>query len=1234
MARPQSIALGGYFPTPSALLPSLASLVSFAPQDGVHVLVDPCAGDGTAIASLRRNWFGESDREASIYAVELEEQRAKDQRLHLGLFSASQRDISLHCDAFHVEITPQDGASFLYLNPPYDFDKVHGRLEQRFLDRWTAALLPGHGVLMFLVPFYALRASAGFLARNYQDIRAWRFPEASFKEFQQCVLVARRRSAPVLDNPLDERRIERWAADSGAMPELREYSEAAFRVYADRAGLELEKVSLDVQGLLTGFRPWHRAGFVGLDRGVQDMIGAKFPVAQPPRPAHIALALSVGTLNGKKLKPNHPGLPPILVKGSFRRDFQILEERFNKDGEKTGSITVQRPRLTLTVLRLDLLEFLELRPGAAPSGATDLADFNSADLVAHYGESLGHLMREQFPAVHDPANPAHHMELPPLDRAPYQIQRSAIVTALKLLAMGESPQAIAEVGTGKSTVALSIVGALSPLHFRATVGELRRLGFDTSRLNPVGRTLIICPPHLLKSWQDQAAAVLPQHRVIIVERIADLHGDAEIYVLSREVAKLGHGVAGIGSGDRRSAWRGVCPRCGTRPEMGPESLAETRARCQSVSRVPVNEAARIAEELAAVLTGTYPYEALVRSLVSRHRILERSLPPLPEACDEDVEGDDGEQSQLPAPGSIPSGDRLRPIALRLCDLLAKSSDYRLRGALEQVCRAGGLETEMAEGLRARAKQLLDTAAVALADTGSEYHDNVYEPRRLGGELLELAAKIERPTEGKLYRPYLITALERLNEMGLWEESEPCGEPLFQATAEPRRYPLARYILSHCRRQFGMLIADEWHEFSNKGSAQQKAAHRLVELPGVPTIALTGSLMGGYAGSLFSNMWALSQRFRRQFRPSEQQAFITAYGYRKAFVPVGAEVTSEIVGYGSRSDREQTRQAPEIRQMGQAPGVLPSFILEHLLPVAVIMHKEDLDEDLPPCVELPVPITVADDDGTGQEMLSEFRRLLSELTRKIKADRYTSLAGKLWGAMSELPSYLDRCTGDLEEFVLSYPMEAGGAVVATGRMFPASWLTPKERWVLHRVRAAIEQGRNVLIFLRHTGRCGLPARYLRLFKEYLGQPAVFLDVNKVKAARREEWLNANVVEPGRRILITNPRAVQTGLNNLVHFSRAIWVEGADFDARVVRQANGRIHRIGQTLDVTIEVPYYSGTVQKTALDLVALKVSSSVQVDGSSIEGALESAGAGEGDDGARQAAMGMGRAIYEAWATH
>src|SRR3954451_13428836 len=84
MARPESIALGAYFPAPKHLLPSLASLVDFriAKSKDRHVLLDPCAGDGEAIATLRGLWFGETRTskrydplDAHVIAIELEKQR-------------------------------------------------------------------------------------------------------------------------------------------------------------------------------------------------------------------------------------------------------------------------------------------------------------------------------------------------------------------------------------------------------------------------------------------------------------------------------------------------------------------------------------------------------------------------------------------------------------------------------------------------------------------------------------------------------------------------------------------------------------------------------------------------------------------------------------------------------------------------------------------------------------------------------------------------------------------------------------------------------------------------------------------------------------------------------------------------------------------------------------------------------------------------------------------------------
>ncbi|HEX4959752.1 MAG TPA: DUF6094 domain-containing protein [Thermoanaerobaculia bacterium] len=1261
MARPESIALGGYFPTPMHLLPSLASLVGFRlpKSKDRHVLVDPCAGDGEAVTVLRDLWFGPARTsrrfgvlDAHVFAVELEKDRYHIARKRLASWDHARGhkwDTVLDSDAFHVDIQPHDGASLLFLNPPYDTDPVHGRLEHRFLQRWTQCLMPGEGVLIFLVPYYALAASASFLACQFSHHRAWRFPDEDFASYKQCVLLARRRASALPDNDVDRARILKWADSPGSLPVLKTLASPVLTVAGEHPGLELERLALDVEGLVQGLRPWDNSPPFGTHRSVHELIGARYEVAMPPRPAHIALALAAGMLNGKRLVPNRPGLPPLLVKGSLRRDFVVVEEKFNKEGELTGSLQVQRPKLTLNVLRLDTLQFHELRPGSLPSGATDLAHFNSADLVAAYGDCLGRLMRDQFPAIHDPGNPSCDLELPALGRRPFTVQRHLIAAGLKLIARGENPIVAAEVGTGKSTVALSIAGCLAPEHFAPTVSQLRRLGFETSRLRPVRRLLIVCPPHLLKSWRDQAAAVLPAHRVQIVKELRDLDTPAEIYVLSRETAKLGHGVVGLGSpplspsrlpggrpgvgNESPASQTRRCPRCGRLVTTDPERLAAKRERCEHKLRLPTNPPARLAEDLAVVLFPSYPFHPQVRLLVANRHLLHRALPEPNEIEEGQIRTPAG---PLPAPEKI---DSLARAALRL--LLAEDGVYLhstsgVISAFVLLAEAAGSSCKLAREAERLAVDYREQSRRATAAGHGHFSNQVSTPRRLAEELVKLAQLLDdsQPKLQSSSEPSLLQALDALAACGTWEESDPCPEALFQAVPRPRRFPIARYLLKRRRRLAAnpdLLILDEAQDYSNPGSAQQKAAHRLVEIPGIPTLALSGSLMGGYAGSLFANFWALSRRFRAAFERTDKQVFITRYGYRKLFVPAGKEGQAEITGYGAQSDREEQREAPEARrQTAQAAGILPLFLLEHLLPVSLIMHKSDLEAELPPCRELPVPIAVAGDDTMGQELLTEHRRLLSTLGRQIRADMYTRQAGRLWGAMSTVPSYLDRCTEDLPPFLLSYPQEMGGALVAEAKLFPSSWLTPKERWVMARVKDCLEEGRNVLLFLLNTGKSGLAQRYLRLLREQLGEHAIFLDVGKVPAAHREDWLNAKVIEPGRRILITNPKAVQTGLNNLVAFSRAIWVQGVDYDARVVRQANGRVHRIGQTLDVTIEVPFYQGTVQKVALDLVARKITASVQVDGLSIEGALESAGACD-DDEANQAALGIGQAIYEAW---
>jgi SNF2 family DNA or RNA helicase len=228
----------------------------------------------------------------------------------------------------------------------------------------------------------------------------------------------------------------------------------------------------------------------------------------------------------------------------------------------------------------------------------------------------------------------------------------------------------------------------------------------------------------------------------------------------------------------------------------------------------------------------------------------------------------------------------------------------------------------------------------------------------------------------------------------------------------------------------------------------------------------------------------------------------------------------------------------------------------------------------------------------------------------------------------LPSYLDRATDDLPPFEIRYPKKLGGNLVAVGRAFPSSWKTPKETWLLARVAELLARGEKILVFLRHTGSPELPARLLRLLREVT--PSVsWLDAKKVPTATREAWIDENVLKRGVQVLLVNPNAVRTGLNNLVSFSAGLWHE-LDLSAYTMRQATGRLHRIGQIRPVTVETSFYAGTTQQVMFDLLVEKVSVSLQVDALDLQSALQALGASDEETTALSTALSLGQAVYQA----
>ena len=146
MSRLASAGKMQYYPTST---PDIACIADRLQAAGKPRLLDPCAGQGDALAVLHEALAQTSQPDS--YAVELDTERARRCRQHFPAttINASWEDV----------VSSNKAVSLLYLNPPYDYEVVASdkesdkkqRLEWLFLRSAEDKLQPG-GVLVFVVP--------------------------------------------------------------------------------------------------------------------------------------------------------------------------------------------------------------------------------------------------------------------------------------------------------------------------------------------------------------------------------------------------------------------------------------------------------------------------------------------------------------------------------------------------------------------------------------------------------------------------------------------------------------------------------------------------------------------------------------------------------------------------------------------------------------------------------------------------------------------------------------------------------------------------------------------------------------------------------------------------------------------------------------------------------------------------------------------------------------------------
>ncbi|MGB9886476.1 MAG: helicase-related protein [Moorellales bacterium] len=407
----------------------------------------------------------------------------------------------------------------------------------------------------------------------------------------------------------------------------------------------------------------------------------------------------------------------------------------------------------------------------------------------------------------------------------------------------------------------------------------------------------------------------------------------------------------------------------------------------------------------------------------------------------------------------------------------------------------------------------------------------------------------------------------------------CGAVLWQPDSRRvRKVSVADVVRRLPKGYFDLFVADEVHDY--KGKTAQGDAFGLFAARAKKTLALTGTLLGGYAADLFYLLYRIApQQFLREgFAYGDLDGFVARYG-------VVEKVTK-------RDDAERlwtSRSGKPRTYVYQRPGVNPALFSRHLLESTAFLELADLAIDLPEYREEVAVIPMSED----------LERAYGRLQSALKALVGNAMSGRgrrhLASYLINLLAYPDRPWGNPP--VLD---KETGEVAVVPPELPQDVLYPKERFLLDLVKEELSRGRKVFVYLVFTETRDVADRLEKVLGD-AGVKAAVLRAS-VEPAKREEWL-AKAVASGVEVVIANAELVKTGLD-LYDFPTLVFYQ-TGYNLYTLRQAARRSWRIGQTRPVRVVFCAYESTMQDAALRLMGRKLQAALAVEGKfSAEGLL------------------------------
>jgi len=334
----------GFFPTQDRIVRAFAGLFKLPVQQAAPVVVlDAGCGTGKAIRDLREDWLIQRpDLNATLLGIESDKNRCQQAASLL----ANGKGGGTALWSAIEDATVDQPVSLLWFNPPYDRIRGTGRTEAVLFNRVKEWPARGTGLMLMIVPDYVLAdvdvGLAVAVERDYEMLGLWRYPEPEYQEFNQCVLLARRREKALNKTLMT---FPRWAANPDAWPVLRDDMKPVATLQPVHKAVTLRRIRLGNDVIVDSIsRSPLRAGLL------REAAAPAPPIGRPLLPlkaGHLALALAGGLCDGIIESSG----TRFLIKGTLSSAVRRVSTKpqIDDSGNKVGEIDTYRTRYEMSV---------------------------------------------------------------------------------------------------------------------------------------------------------------------------------------------------------------------------------------------------------------------------------------------------------------------------------------------------------------------------------------------------------------------------------------------------------------------------------------------------------------------------------------------------------------------------------------------------------------------------------------------------------------------------------------------------------------------------------------------------------------------------------------------------------------------------------------------------------------------------------------------------------------------